>query len=332
MTYDEFIGQIIKTRGKNGIRKPDYYEIHHIKPKCLGGDDSLSNKIRLTAKEHYEAHRLLALENPKNEKLIYAWWCFVNGWNSETQERYAVTAEEYEEAKIRYSKMMSEKNSGENSRFYGRHLFGEDNPHYGKKHSEETRQLLSELAKNRVVSQETRDKISNTLKSKNIVAWNKGKKLSPEQYEKVIKILRKSCENRKIRINQYNLDGEYIKTWESATDAGNAYGIQGAHITDCCNGKRLSCNGFLWRYENDTSKVMPYINPSTKKVAKIDKNTNEIIEVFASLAEAAKSVNGASANITIVCSPKHRGKTYKGFIWKYFEDVHYGTYDEQEDE
>lgn len=37
-----------------------YYEIHHIIPKCLGGDDTENNLIKLTAREHYIAHALLA--------------------------------------------------------------------------------------------------------------------------------------------------------------------------------------------------------------------------------------------------------------------------------
>ena len=101
MTYKEFIENILSTRGNYGISNTEYYEIHHIVPRCMGGSDDASNKVRLYAKEHYEAHRLLALENPDNEKLTYAWWCFVNGWNAEKQERYVVTAEEYEEAKLR---------------------------------------------------------------------------------------------------------------------------------------------------------------------------------------------------------------------------------------
>ena len=64
MTYKEFIDNILSTRGNRGITDDEYYEVHHIVPKCMGGTDNLNNKIRLYAKEHYEAHRLLALENP----------------------------------------------------------------------------------------------------------------------------------------------------------------------------------------------------------------------------------------------------------------------------
>lgn len=34
-----------------------------------------SNLIDLFDREHFEAYRLLALENPSVKGLIYAWWC-----------------------------------------------------------------------------------------------------------------------------------------------------------------------------------------------------------------------------------------------------------------
>ena len=37
----------------------EYTEMHHIIPKCMGGDDSNTNLVRLTAKEHFVAHHLL---------------------------------------------------------------------------------------------------------------------------------------------------------------------------------------------------------------------------------------------------------------------------------
>ena len=37
-----------------------YFEKHHIVPKSLGGDNSKENIVKLTAKEHFVAHMLLA--------------------------------------------------------------------------------------------------------------------------------------------------------------------------------------------------------------------------------------------------------------------------------
>lgn len=53
----------------NGI----YYEEHHIIPTCLHGSDEPDNKVLLTAKEHYLAHKLLTFIYPNNRKIILAY-------------------------------------------------------------------------------------------------------------------------------------------------------------------------------------------------------------------------------------------------------------------
>lgn len=116
-TYDEFINDILKTRGRNGCGD-EYHEAHHIVPKCVGGNDDGDNLIDLFAREHFEAHRLLALENPENEKLIYAWHMMAYVKDS-NQERIEISAEEYEECRIAFSKMRSEKVRGKNNPMYG---------------------------------------------------------------------------------------------------------------------------------------------------------------------------------------------------------------------
>ena len=80
--YKEFIDNIICTRGQWGIPNGEYMEAHHIVPKCMGGKGSAKikgkpskhpNIIWLYAEEHFIAHKLLAIENPNNSKLVYAW-------------------------------------------------------------------------------------------------------------------------------------------------------------------------------------------------------------------------------------------------------------------
>ena len=48
-----------------------YSEIHHIIPKSLGGKDSKDNLVKLSAKEHFIAHRLLAKIYP-DSGMVYA--------------------------------------------------------------------------------------------------------------------------------------------------------------------------------------------------------------------------------------------------------------------
>jgi hypothetical protein len=69
MNYALIYADLIKHRRMNVIETG---EVHHILPKCLGGDNSTANLIRLTYREHYIAHRLLTKIYPKNHNLKYA--------------------------------------------------------------------------------------------------------------------------------------------------------------------------------------------------------------------------------------------------------------------
>lgn len=142
ITYQDFIQNILNTRGRFGISKGEYKERHHIIPKCIGGTNDKDNLIDLYAREHFIAHKLLAIET-NNSKLICAWWNMCNVKNNNEIERYIPTPEEYEEARINFAKYLSETRSGENHPFYGKHHTedslikisnkskGENNPMYG---------------------------------------------------------------------------------------------------------------------------------------------------------------------------------------------------------
>lgn len=76
----------------------------------MNGTDDNNNLIDLFAREHFVAHKLLALENPDNKKLTYAWWNMCQCPGS-SQKRVDVTPEEYEEARKAYAKKFSGANN-----------------------------------------------------------------------------------------------------------------------------------------------------------------------------------------------------------------------------
>ena len=152
ITYEEFIQNILDTRGRFNCGD-EYHERHHIIPRCMGGTNDKDNLIDLFAREHFEAHRLLALENSENEKLIYAWHMMAVV-KDKNQDRYELSPEEYEEVKIACAKMQSETRSGKN------------HPNYGKHPSEETleKQRIAHLKEN--LSDETLRKMSEAGKQR----------------------------------------------------------------------------------------------------------------------------------------------------------------------
>lgn len=105
MSYKEFINNILQTRGRF-MDNEEYHERHHIVPKCNNGSDDEDNLIDLFAREHFIAHKLLAEENPDDDKLAHAYtlMAFVKDKN---QKRYELTPEEYEEVRKVYSEKFS---------------------------------------------------------------------------------------------------------------------------------------------------------------------------------------------------------------------------------
>ena len=129
--------------------------------------------------------------------------------------------------------------------------------------------------------------------------------------------------SRSVKVVQYSLNGERIKEFESQTEAANALGIQQAKISDVCNGKRQTTGGFQWRYASDNIKKLPSVEVTNtkKKVLQIDKFSNQVLNIYNSIAEAARAVNGTASAISRVCSGTAGTHTHKGFKWKIVDDM-----------
>lgn len=241
LTYNEFINNILKTRGRFACGD-EYHERHHIVPRCTGGTDDENNLIDLFAKEHFEAHRLLALENPDNAKLIYAWWCMSTQTNQYTKERYQVTAEEYEEIKKKYSVVRSESMCGENHPLYGTHL------------SEETKQKISTKLKEFFLNPENHPMygkhMSEESKEKSRLS-HLGKNASYETKQKMSEKRKGSDNHASKSVMQFDENGNYIRTWEYASMASNTLNIDLSSIIKCCRGKRKKAGGFIWCYADE---------------------------------------------------------------------------------
>lgn len=119
MTYKEYINKIIETRGQWNIPSGQYFEGHHIIPRCLGGTGNPrkrdNNIIWLYPEEHFTAHKLLALENPTNKKLILAWSMMI--WPSgKTSRQYTINADDYAKCRIALSNSLKKHTISKNTR------------------------------------------------------------------------------------------------------------------------------------------------------------------------------------------------------------------------
>jgi len=126
-----------------------YVEGHHIFPLSIFGKNN--RIVYLTAREHYIAHALLekifirryGIKDIKSIKMIHAHIMLKNNgyYNSYL----------YENAKIRFSKSIT----------------GENNPFYGKNHTEETKEKLKIINKGKKLSEELKEKMRISRLSKN---------------------------------------------------------------------------------------------------------------------------------------------------------------------
>lgn len=56
-------------------------------------------------------------------------------------------------------------------------------------------------------------------------------------------------EKRSKKVNQYDLSGKFIKIWKSTREAERVLHISHSDISKCCNGKKKSISGFMWKYD-----------------------------------------------------------------------------------
>ena len=57
-------------------------------------------------------------------------------------------------------------------------------------------------------------------------------------------------------INQYSLNGEYIKTFVSAFDAARSLDIERRNIQAACKNRRKSAGGFIWKFAEESSETI----------------------------------------------------------------------------
>jgi len=198
MNYRHIYCKIISYAKSQNRHKGDgnYYESHHILPKSLFPlwKNRKSNKVLLTAREHFFCHQLLAKIYTSSE-MAFALHSFISRPNAD----YKISSKEYERIKIDFSKRSSEMNKGKKmseesieklrKALIGRKLSeehkaslrgrkrseeckskmraakkGKPSSRLGVVLSEETKQKMAKAHSGRKMSEETRKKISESMK------------------------------------------------------------------------------------------------------------------------------------------------------------------------
>lgn len=119
-------------------------------------------------------------------------------------------------------------------------------------------------------------------------------------------------------INKYTLDGKYVCTFSSITEAAKTIqGCKGEAISAAVNPNRQgeTAYGFMWKYDTGNhDDIEPVHYKVQKAVLRIDKNTGEIVQEYKSIAAAARFHKVHARKIVQACNGKD---VFPGFIMKY---------------
>lgn len=123
MDYKKVYNQIIQNRLENPLTDDEYVERHHIVPKSLGGTNEPNNLVKLTAREHFICHALLAEMYERDSfewyKMNLAFMMMKAVSHSHNGNRYS-NSKLYELKKKDFSIVMSYSQSDKKNSQYGK--------------------------------------------------------------------------------------------------------------------------------------------------------------------------------------------------------------------
>lgn len=142
---------------------------------------------------------------------------------------------------------------------------------------------------------------------------------------------RRFTKQKKIKTNlvkhpvvQYSLNGEYLREFDSITQAAIWCGNKNKHpqISLCCKGTLIQACGYLWKYKKDTRDIKQVVKKPCGKGIKVDQldlsgNYIKTYENMRIAAQCSGSIQNRSA-INRVC--KGQKKTAFGYMWRYHKE------------
>lgn len=185
---------------------------------------------------------------------------------------------------------------------------GGDSGHAGVPVSIEVRKRISESQKGKIVSHETRNKMS---------LASKGRK--PSELA-----LQKASETHNVEVVQLKMNGEYVDCYCSSAEASRQTGINESTINACCNNRNnnKSAGGFLWMkkvdYDTIGASELYYKNDHLRPVVQLTKLGQYVAE-FSSCKEAQKVMGKINSNNINQCC-RGESKSAYGFIWVYKDE------------
>ena len=84
----------------------------------------------------------------------------------------------------------------------------------------------------------------------NNLTWNTNSENQQHAFRNGLNSRKKYGESpRAKKINQYDLNGNFIKTWDSVVRIKQERGYSDGFICECCKGKYKKAYGYIWKYK-----------------------------------------------------------------------------------
>lgn len=124
----------------------------------------------------------------------------------------------------------------------------------------------------------------------------------------------------KLSVLQYTKSFEFIRRWDSITEASINIGVSTSLISACCREKEQSAGGFIWRYEFPDLVGSPRGHTNIETYNPVDQySTNgEFIATYNNIEDASLNTDIDRSTIGKCCRNEQR-KT-GGYIWRYHGD------------
>lgn len=130
--------------------------------------------------------------------------------------------------------------------------------------------------------------------------------------------------NLKKEIAQYTIDGKFIRTWESISEAERC--LELTSLSNALNGVSKYCGNFQWRlYNGDCSDIEP-VQTKEKAIYQFDLQGN-LLKVWKSITEASLEFkNTESAKVNISNALNLRTRQAFGYYWSFKNKFDYNPY------
>ena len=134
----------------------------------------------------------------------------------------------------------------------------------GLKRSRKTLEKMRQANLGKIMPNEVKEKISKSLKGRKFTEEHSKKKSLSQTGEKNHRYNKKaSAETKKkmsesqrkgkdhewsVKVVQMDLDGNFLKVWDSFSEIKKELGFHHSTISDCCRGKQKQSKGYKWKY------------------------------------------------------------------------------------